>query len=694
MKRYFISLISMLLVVQMASAEKRGFTIRDLYRLKSVSDPQISPDGRQIAFVMSSYCLEKGTSNSDIYLIPADGGKPRQLTFSENSDVHPRWSPDGKQLLFVSTRSDGPQIWLLPAKIGEPRQLTTISTGVSNPEWSPDGKWIIFASKVFPECGADDGCNKKINDSLNDGPLQAHMADELLYRHWTAYSDGKYTHTMLLNVASGDIRDVTPGNYNSPPFSLGGDAGYAVAPDGSEICFVSKRVKRPAESTNNDVFIVPIEGGEPHNITQDNDAYDGDVQYSPNGRYIAYRTQRIPGYEADRFRLAVYDRQKGQSIVLTESFDNNVAGFIWSPDSKSIFFVAEEQGHSPVYKLSVPDGRLKRIANINALAGVQIAPDGKWLAFTDRRVDRPLELYRARSNGKDVKQLTFVNQAIVDSVDIRPAEQIWVEGAAGRKIHVFIVKPHDFDPGKKYPLIVNVHGGPQMQWSDAFRGDWQVYPGAGYVVAFPNPHGSTGYGQEFTAAISKDWGGKVIEDVFKVTQYLATLNYIDADRIGAMGWSWGGYAMNWLQGHNDEGLFKCFVSMMGVYDLRSMYGATEELWFPEWDLGGTPWNSNIYKTMSPSNYVLHFKTPMLVITGELDYRVPYTQSLQLFTDLQKMNVPSRLIVFKNDGHWPNYVKSMPFYYNAHLDWFHRYLGGGKAPWDMKAMWRNQVFDWK
>lgn len=694
MRTVTLAICCVLLLSSPGLSEKRAFTIEDLYHIKSVSDPQISPDGKSIAFVVTSYCLEKGSSNSDIYMIDAQGGAMRQMTSCDEQDTHPRWSPDGQQLMFVSDRTDMPQIWLLPVGMGEATQLTKISTGVTDPQWSPDSKQILFASDVFPECGADDEGNKKINQGLEKGPLQAHMSDDLLFRHWNDYRDGKYTHTLCVDVASGDIRDLTPGHYNSPPFSLGGDRGRALSPDGSELCFVSKRIGKPAESTNNDVFIVPVKGGEPVNITADNKAYDGDIQYAPDGRYIAYRTQFIPGYESDLFRVALYDRRTKKTRVLMEDYDNTIASFQWALDAKSLYVVTEEQGYSPLYHVRIPSGQRTKVPGVNAQSGFTIASDGKWIAYTDRRVHKPLELYRSPLNGTKVEQLTYVNKDVSEQVDIRPAEQAWVTGADGQKIHVFIVKPHNFDPAKKYPLIVNVHGGPQMQWSDSFRGDWQVYPGAGYVVAFPNPHGSTGYGKAFTAAISKDWAGKVIEDIVKVTKHLATLDYIDADRIGGMGWSWGGYAMNWLQGHNDDGLFKCFVTMMGVYDLRSMYSATEELWFPEWDLGGTPWHSDIYKTMSPSNYVTHFKTPMLVITGERDYRVPYTQSLQIFTDLQKMNVPSRIIVLKNDGHWPSFTKSMPFYYNAHLDWFHTYLDGGAAPYDMTQMWRNAIFDWE
>ncbi len=269
---------------------------------------------------------------------------------------------------------------------------------------------------------------------------------------------------------------------------------------------------------------------------------------------------------------------------------------------------------------------------------------------------------------------------------MRPAEQMWIEGAEGIKVHVFLVKPHNFDPSKKYPLILNVHGGPQGQWMDSFRGDWQVYPGAGYIVAFPNPHGSTGYGSKYTESISGDWGGKPFEDLMKVVDELEKLPYVDKERIGAMGWSYGGYMMNWFQAKTKR--FRCFVSMMGIFDLESMWGSTEELWFVNWDLKGQPWNSELFQKWSPSNYIKDFATPALIITGEKDYRVPYTQSIQYFTALQTLGIDSKLIVFKNDGHWPSTIKSMPLYYDAHLDWFHKYLGGEPAPYDLNDMLKN------
>jgi dipeptidyl aminopeptidase/acylaminoacyl peptidase len=369
-----------------------------------------------------------------------------------------------------------------------------------------------------------------------------------------------------------------------------------------------------------------------------------------------------------------------------------VDDYQWAADSKSLFFTAPVEGDEPVFQVSVDSGGIRQVLSDNSIDGFGIDRDAREIIFIHRSTGEPAEIFSAELSGAKTsqpKRLSHFNDKVADEVDIRPAERMWVTGAAGAKIEVFIVKPHGFDATKKYPLILNVHGGPQQQWQDAFRGDWQVYPGAGYVVAFANPHGSTGYGQEFTAEISGDWGGEPFEDLMKVTDELAKLPYVDANRMGAMGWSYGGYMMDWFEGHTDR--FKAIASMMGVFDLRPMAGATEELWFPEWDLKGDPWNSQQYVKFSPSYFVQNFKTPCLVISGEQDFRVPYTQSLQMFTSLQKMNVPSRLIIYSNAGHWPSWYE-MALYYTAHLEWFHKYLGGDPPPWTTEQFLRNAVFD--
>ncbi len=684
-----IWLLTLLLSVNIFAA-KAPFSIDALYKIKGVADPQISPDVKQIAFVVTRYNLKEGSSNSDIYLMDIRGKHQRQMTMNPAEDFQPRWSADGKQLLFISTRKEGSQVWILPVRGGEARQLTHFYTGVESAQWTGNLNQVVFSSRVFPECRANNACNQEILDDMEHGPLQAHMADHLFFRHWTFYKDGRRRHLILFDPDKNQYKDLTPDDYDYP--SLWG--GFTISADGRYLCVESNHDEFPAESTNEDLFLIDLNKGTRSNLTAQNPAYDGQPQFSPNGRYIAYQTQKQPGYESDLKRLAVYDLQQKKERIISKGIDNWVEQFHWSPDSRAIYFREHQKGHFPIYRVELQSGTIRKIVDVKTPDAYDVSADGNWLIISRRTIQHPSEIVKARvtgsANNKKATRLTFFNKALEDSVDIRPAEELWIPTADGEKIHTFIIKPHDFDPHKKYPLILNVHGGPQYQWYDGFRGDWQVYPGSGYIVAFPNPHGSTGYGQPFCSEISTDWGGKVYRDILAVTDSLAKLSYVDDQRMGAMGWSWGGYMMMWLEGHNPG--FKALVSMMGVYDLTSMFGSTEELWFPTWDLGGAPWeNPQGYKNFSPSSYVTRFKTPCLVISGERDYRVPYTQSLEFFTALQKMRVPSRLIIFKNDGHWPDYIKSMPFYYNAHLDWFHTYLGGEKAPYNMKKMWRNRIF---
>jgi dipeptidyl aminopeptidase/acylaminoacyl peptidase len=683
-----IILFLILILSTIGISQKRPFTIADLYSLKGLGDPQISPDMKKIAFVVTESFLEKGKLNQDIWIMNSDGSGQRKLTDHPSADNHPRWSSDGNSVYFVSTRNNGPQLWKKSVDGEEPVQITDFTMGISDPEISPDGKSLIFSTDLFPDCPITDDCNKITDSSMTNGPIQAHMADELLYRHWTSWKDGKRTHLIQFNFDSKTYKDLTPGNYDSPAWELGG-IGFTFSNNGDEICFVSNHDRDQAESTNKDLWLLSINDGDIKNMTSDNKSYDGNPVYSPDDKYIAYKYQVIPTYEADRFRIGLYDRKTGAKIALTDQFDNWVNNFIWSPDSKYLYFTADVEGHVPIYKIEIKTKNITKVIDLKTIDAFTLSQDGKLIVLTRRSIGEPVEIWSCSSNGKNIKQLSFLNKEVKDSVDIRPAEEMWIPSSTGKKIHTFIVKPHNFDPAKKYPLILNVHGGPQSQWADAFRGDWQVYPGSGYIVAFPNPHGSTGYGQDFTASISKDWGGKVYEDVMAVADSLEKISWVDPNRMGAMGWSYGGYMMMWLEGHTNR--FKAIASMMGVYNLTTMHGATEELWFPQWDLNGAPWESDLYSKWSPNNFVKNFRTPCLVITGERDYRVPYTQSLEFFTGLQKMNVPSRLIVFPNDGHWPSGVKSMPLYYNAHLDWFHKYLGGDPAPYDMTKMIRNQAF---
>lgn len=689
------SVLAMIVGPVAADDARRAFEIADYYRTVSLGSPAVSPDGGTVAFSVTRYNLEKGESWSEIWMAAADGSGLRQMTFGRHHDGSPLFSPDGKKLLFVSDRDENSQLYLMPVDGGEARRLTDFPTGLAGPVWSPDGQWIAAQAEVYPECGVDVDCNRKIADSMSAGPLRARMTGELLYRHWNSWRDGRFIHLLLVSASTGEVvRDLTPGRWDSPTFSVGGGGGYEFSPDSREVCVVSNHDQDLARSTNSDLWLIPVDtessDPEPVNITRENRGWDGHPAYSPSGRFIAFLSQETPGYESDLYRIGLFDRQTKELRYLTDrsSFDNWINDLEWSADERWLYFSGHESGETPVYRLDLESGVLQRIFGDGSLVGWGLAADDRSIVYVRSRVGEPSELFRTSTEGGRSTRLTHFNAALAAEVDIRPAEIMWVEGEDGHQIQVFLVKPHGFDPTKKYPLILNVHGGPNSPWKDRYRGDWQVYPGKGYVVAFPNPTGSAGFGQEYLDAVACDWGGRIYGDLMKVTDALEQLPYVDGDRMGAMGWSFGGYMMMWFAGHTDR--FEAIASMMGVYDLRSMWGATEELWFVEHDLCGLPWTSEHYQRWSPSEFAENFATPTLVITGERDYRVPYTQSLHFFTDLQVREVPSRLVVFPDAGHWPSWYE-MAFYYLVHLDWFHQWLGGEAAPWDPQKFLRNQVF---
>jgi len=662
----------------------RPFTIDDLLKVRRVSDPQLSPDGRWIAYTVADTDKSANKRTTQIYLISIDGGDPRQLTNDKQSSSQPRWSLDGKRLAFVSARDGESQIWTIDlAETAQAKKITNLSTGVDGPVWSPDGKWIAFTSEVYPECMNDD-CNKQRAEQAASSKVKARIAERLLYRHWNAWKEGKRTHVFVVSTDNGQTRDLAPGDYDAPPFSLGGPTDYAFSPDSKELAFARNTDKDEARSTNGDIFTVPVAGGEPRRITGENPADDLTPAYSPDGRYIAYRAQSKPGFESDRWRLMLYDRKTGQSHSITDAFDSSVEAFAFSPDAQKIYFTALDHGRQPIYELAVGGGAIKKLINEALNDDVQISADGKTLVFTRQSLTQPIEIYKADSSGANATRLTKTNDALLADFGLKPAEEVSWEGAAGAKAYGWVVKPPNFTANKKWPLIVLIHGGPQGAWNDAWSYRWnpQLFAAAGYVVFAPNPRGSFGYGQKFVDEISGDWGGKVYTDIMNGAAYIASMPYVDRERIGAAGGSYGGYMVNWIEGHNTDPRvkFSALVSHAGVYNLTSMYGATEELWFPEWEFKGMPWtNPEMYSKWSPHMFVKQFKTPLLVIHGELDYRVPYTEGLQLFTALQRQGVESKLLVYPDEGHWVLKPQNSELWYNTVLGWFDGHLKAKGQP---------------
>lgn len=650
-----------------------GLRVDDLFRIKRVGDPQFSPDGKTIAYSITSYDRDTNKRTNQIWLVPVAGGEPHLMPGSSEKDQRPRWSPDGKQIAFLSTRDGESQIWMVDAAGGEARKLTKIPTEAADHVWAGNGKHLLFASDVYPEC-PDDDCNKKKLTQAENSKVKAKVAERLLYRHWTFWKEGKRTHVFAVNVENGNTRDLTPGDYDAPPFSLGGQDNYVVSPDGKEVCFARNTDKVEAISTNNDLFVVSIKGEDTKRITGGQNGSDTSPLYSPDGRYIAYRSQERAGFEADRFRLMIYDRETGKSRSISEALDRQVDNFIWAPDSKKLYFTAEDAGYSPIYSVDVEGKEVKKLVDKTFNGELDITRDGRELVFTRSSLVQPSEVYVLKLENMKEHQVTDTNKNLMGKRQLVEGEDIYSQGAGGAKVHSILLKPVDFQPGKKYPMVVLIHGGPQGAWLHNFGYRWNpnIYTSAGYVVLMPNPRGSIGYGQKYVDEISGDWGGKVYDDIMGAVDHAISLGYVDKDRIGAAGGSFGGYMVNWILGHTDR--FKALVSHAGVFNLISMYGVTEELWFAEWEFKGTPWtNPEQYSKFSPSNFVKNFKTPTLVIHGELDYRVPVGEGLQLFTSLQRMNVPSKLLVFPDEGHWVLKPQNSELWYNTVLDWFGDHL---------------------
>jgi dipeptidyl aminopeptidase/acylaminoacyl peptidase len=681
-----ILVLSLLLNIAMHAQGKRPMELADMFKIKRVSVPALSPDGRWIVYTITTPDLEKNKNTSDLWLVSADGKTRRQLTTHAAHDRNAVWSPDGTWLAFESNRSGNFQIWLIRPDGGEARQFTSISTEASQPLWSPDSKQIAYVSDVFPEYSdkpfsESDPLNKEKLDQLENGKVKGKLITSLLYRHWDSWVDGKRKHIFVQSMSGGDPKDITPGNRDAVPtsstFSSGTD--FAFSPDGKEIAYTATpaNVQEEAWTTNHDILIVSVNGGSRKQITS-NPAADGYPQYSPDGKYIAFRAQATPGFEADRWQLMLYDRTTGKTRSLTERFDSSVESQVWGPGSKQIYFEAEDKATKPIYEVSITGNDVRKVFDRASNASLNIAPDGSWIAFVHQSAVRPPEVYRVGIDGKNLRKLTGENDELFATLDIPVPESVWFEGAEGAKVQSWIFKPSGMIEGKKYPLVYLVHGGPQGAWLDSWSYRWNpaLWAAQGYVIMAPNPRGSTGFGQQFTNEISGDWGGKVFVDLMKGLDYAEKLPYVDNDNKAAAGASFGGYMMNWFQGHAGD-RFKTLVTHDGVYNFYSMYGTTEEVWFDEWDHAGTPWeNPKSYDEFSPHNYAKNFKTPNLIIHNELDYRVPFSEGMQLFTTLQRKGIPSKMLYFPDEGHWVLKPANSELWHKTVFDWLADYLKPG------------------
>lgn len=681
MKRQF-AILALCLLSLFPVAAQRPFRFDDLKLLKRVSDPQISPDGKMIAFVIGDVDFATNRTVNHIFSLPLDkpNTPPKALSNGTASHTSPRWAPDGRSIAFTT----GGQIWTMDVDGGHKRQLTSISTGAANPVWSPDGKWIAFNSDVYPECTTDQ-CNEAEDKRVEASKVQAHVTERLLFKHWNEWRDRKRTHVFVIPSAGGTASDFTPGDFDSPPYAASTGVDYSFSPDSKEIAFLKNFDKVEAASTNSDIVVASLFDKNQKNISATNKGYDAGPVYTPDGKYLLYRSQATATFEADRWRIMRYDRASGQTVELTTGFDQQADEMIVSRDNKTIYFSAGTRGRSPIYSVPVePDFRLRVATHVRPVyaeavaSNLAISPDGGTITFLTNSLTTPAEIYRVNSDGTSAAAITNLNQPALQHFGLAKAEEVEWKGALNTSIHGFVVKPAFFDATKKYPLLVLIHGGPQSAWNDGWSYRWnaQVFANAGYIVFMPNPRGSTGYGQKFVNDISGDWGGKVMVDIKNGVVEVLKRPYIDKARIGGAGASYGGYAVDWLLGHNNDPRFKfkVFVSHAGVYNLESMATATEEIWFPNWEFKGMPWqNPAMYARWSPHKFANNFNTPTLVTAGELDYRVPVDQSLQLYTTLQLKNVPSKLVIFPDEGHWILKPQNSEFWYRNVLDWLNKHL---------------------
>jgi dipeptidyl aminopeptidase/acylaminoacyl peptidase len=725
MRSFLVALLlfTTLVLAQTASpSTKHPFTFEDMMKLKRVGAPVPSPDGKWVVFDCVDVDLEANTRISHLWIVPANGGESRRLNPTPNHEERPRFSPDDKRLIWTSKATDPTQIWMCDfdsgsgVLVGKPHQVTNISTGADGGIWSPDGKNIVFVSAVYPDC-IDDACNKQRDEELKKSKVKAKIFSRLFYRHWNAFTEFKRSHLFVIpsdataettTVEAGVSpapssesqptrlplqknanapRDLTHGDHDVPPFSLGGQDMYAVSPDGQEVGYTSNIDEVEATSTNNEIFVVPISGGTAKKISTSPGA-DTTPLYSPDGKYLAWRSQARAGFEADKWRLLVQNRQSGKTEDVTANIDSSVGTFDWSSDSSQIVFTAEEQGSHPLFWVtSTAQPGLKSIKGSNAWSADDLVCRNGRVWFSKASIRAPTEIGQLKSDKVDVvtgqaKELGFVdvthmNDAVLSQIDMQPLESFTFKGANNDDVQGFMVKPPGFDHNKKYPLKFLIHGGPQGAWGNEWTYRWnaELFAATGnYVVVMINFHGSTGYGQNFTDSISGDWGGKPYVDLMKGLDYVEkTYPFIDKNREAALGASYGGYMANWLLGHTNR--FKCIVSHDGMFNAESAYGTTEELWFPSWEFGGPPWKKrDVYRKWSPHEYAQNFKTPTLVVHGQNDYRLDVSQGFDLFTTLQILKVPSKMLYFPDEGHWVLKPQNSRLWYKTVNDWVDQWCG--------------------
>jgi dipeptidyl aminopeptidase/acylaminoacyl peptidase len=652
------------------------FSVHDMLAVDRITDPQAAPDGRSVAFVVRQTDLEANRGRTDLWLVATDGTGLRRLTSHPEADSNPRWGPDSRTIWFLSSRSGSSQVWKISADGGEAEQVTKEPLDVGNLLVSCDGKYLAYTMEVFPDAKTPQDTKDRL-DEREKKKATGRIYDSLFVRHWDTWEDGRRSHLFVRPVAGGEAVDVMRGmDADTPSLPFGGPEEIAFTPDGKGIVFTAKNVGRAeAWSTDFDLYYAPVDGSEPPRcLTEDNQAWDTCPAFSPDGKMLAYLAMSRPGYESDQFRIVLQDWPNGQKRVLNKDWDRSASAIHWSSDGQRLYAIAADVGAESLFWLEVKSGKVRPIVKGGTVHAFDVA--GERIVYSFSNMCYPAELHFQEPNTTLFIRPTEINKAKVAAARMGEYEQFTFRGWNEETVYGYVVKPVDFDPGKKYPVAFLIHGGPQGSFGNVFHYRWnpQAYAGAGYAVVMVDFHGSTGYGQAFCDSICGDWGGKPLADLQKgLAAALARYPWMDGDRVGALGASFGGYMINWIAGRWPD-RFRCLVNHDGNLDERMAYFDTEELWFPERDHRGTPWdNPNGYEEQNPLRFVDRWKTPMLVIHGAQDFRVALTQGLGTFNALQRRGIPSRLLYFPDECHWVLKPHNSILWHETVLAWLDQWL---------------------